>query len=333
MATNLRKALVVGIDYYADPKVQDLYGCVRDAYEVKNALDTHADGSINFDVFLLTASGAKDAVDRGKLRDNVVKLFRDDNDMALLYLAGHGYIEKAGGYLCTSECKRGDDGLSLAEVLQYANTSKARNRIVILDSCHSGIAGASAIAQQYAELSDGMTILTASTEEQYSHEKSGSGVFTTLLVDALSGSAANLVGDVTPGSVYAHIDQSLGPWDDQRPVFKTNVKSFVSLRKVQPPIELTMLKRITEFFPEPGYQFPLDPTFEPEPTGRPEGAPPPNPENTKKFEVLQKYNRVNLVVPVGASKPNMWHAAIESKACKLTVVGEHYRKLVLSKKI
>jgi len=41
-------------------------------------------------------------------------------------------------------------------------------------------------------------------------------------VDALGGAAANLVGDVTPGSVYAHIDQSLGPWA-QRPVFKTNV--------------------------------------------------------------------------------------------------------------
>ena len=40
----------------------------------------------------------------------------------------------------------------------------------------------------------------------------GAGVFTTLFVDALGGAAANLIGDVTPGSVYAHIDQSLGPW-------------------------------------------------------------------------------------------------------------------------
>ena len=45
------------------------------------------------------------------------------------------------------------------------------------------------------------------------------------------------VGDITPGSVYAHIDQSLGPWA-QRPVFKTNVKTFVSLRKTEPPIAL-----------------------------------------------------------------------------------------------
>ena len=98
-------------------------------------------------------------------------------------------------------------------------------------------------------------------------------MFTTLFVDALNGAAGNLVGDVTPGSVYAHIDQSLGPWA-QRPVFKTNVTRFVSLRKVDPPIPLSDLKRLTEFFPTKGFQFNLDPSFEPEAAGRPEGAPP-----------------------------------------------------------
>jgi hypothetical protein len=176
-----------------------------------------------------------------------------------------------------------------------------------------------------AALTEGMTILTASTKDQYASEENGSGVFTTLFVDALSGTAGNLVGDVTPGSVYAHIDQSLGAWK-QRPVFKTNVKNFVSLRKVQPPISLAHLQRLTEFFPQSGFEFKLDPTFEPELTGRPAGTPPPNPENTARFAVLQKYNRVNLVLPVDA--PHMWHAATESKSCKLTVLGEHYRRLV-----
>ena len=121
------------------------------------------------------------------------------------------------------------------------------------------------------------------------------------------------------------IVESLGAWD-QRPVFKTNVKSFVSLRKVQPPIDPAELRRITEFFPEPGSKYPLNPSFEPEMKGRGLGMPAPNPENTQKFAVLQKYNRVNLVVPVDA--PHMWHAAMESKSCKLTVLGEHYRRLV-----
>ena len=56
------------------------------------------------------------------------------------------------------------------------------------------------------------------------------------------------------------------------------------------------------------------------------GMPPPEPEKTRIFAILQKYNRLNLVVPVDA--PHMWHAAMEGKSCKLTALGEHYRRLV-----
>jgi hypothetical protein len=259
------------------------------------------------------------------LKDYIAELFKDDSDIALFYFAGHGHIEATGGYLLASDSARGDEGVSLADVLIFANDSKAKNKIIVLDSCHSGIAGTPPSAGQNAVLSEGLTILTASTKEQYATEQNGRGLFTILFVDALSGAAANLVGDVSPGGVYAYIDQSLGAWE-QRPVFKTNVKTFVSLRKVQPPIALADLQQITEFFPEPGIQYPLDPSFEPELKGRSPGMPHPNPENTRKFAVLQKYNRVNLVVPVDA--PHMWHAAMESKSCKLTVLGEHYRRLV-----
>lgn len=246
-----------------------------------------------------------------------------DTEIALFYFAGHGHVETTGGYLCSSECQRGDDGLPLAEVVTLANFSKARNKIIILDSCHSGIIAANPVSPQLSELSDGMTILTASTAEQYATEENGTGVFTSLLVDALNGAAANLVGDISPGAAYAHIDQSLGPWD-QRPIFKTNVKTFVSLRKVQPPIALTDIQRLTELFPVPGFNFPLDPTYEPE-------GPAPDPGKTRLFAILQKYSRVNLVVPVDA--PHMYHAAMGSKSCRLTVLGEHYRRLVERKLI
>ncbi len=327
----MRKALVVGIDYYA--QVSCLHGCVNDAHAVKTVLDRHSDGTVNFGVKLLVGTGASESVTRGMLKDNVEELFDGDGEVALFYFAGHGHIETTGGYLCASDCSRGDDGLAVVEVLTLANSSRARNKVIVLDSCHSGVAGnRPAPTGQIAELTEGLTILTASTEDQYATEANSSGVFTTLFVDALSGAAGNLVGDVTPGSVYAHIDQSLGPWE-QRPVFKTNVKSFVSLRKVQPPINLSDLQRIVEFFPTPGFEFKLDPTFEPErsPGDSERGWPDPNAKNSADFAVLQKYNRVNLVVPVDA--PHMWHAAINSKSCKLTVLGEHYRRLVAQGRI
>lgn len=319
----MRKALVVGINYYAH--VVGLYGCVDDAHAVKAILERHGDGSVNFGMRLISGTGPTDAVTRAQLKDAIEELFTGDSDIALFYFAGHGHIEAAGGYICASDVRRGDDGVSLSEVLALANQSSAKNKIIVLDSCHSGIAGTPPSPNQQAVLSEGLTILTASTAEQYATEQDGSGVFTTLFVDALSGAACNLVGDISPGGVYAHVDQSLGPWD-QRPVFKTNVRSFVSLRKVPPPIALADLRRITEFFPSPGSQFALDPSFEPELQGRRAGMPAPDPERTRKFAVLQKFVRVNLVVPVDA--PHMWHAAMESKACKLTVLGEHYRRLV-----
>ena len=320
----MRKALIVGINYYQHGS--SLFGCVDDAYSVKSVLERHGDGSINFpEPKFLTGTGPTDIVSRDQLRTSIQELFADDSDIALFFFAGHGHIESAGGYILASDSQAGHDGVSLSEVLVWANDSKAKNKIIILDSCHSGIAGTPPGSSQHANLAEGMTILTASTKDQYATEQNGSGVFTTLLVDALSGAASNLLGDITPGGVYSHVDQSLGPWQ-QRPVFKTNVKSFVSLRKVTPPISLTDLREISKLFPVSGYVFPLDPSFEPRNEGRTATMPPADPENNRRFAILQQYNRLNLVVPVEAS--HMWDAAMKSKSCKLTVLGEHYRRLV-----
>jgi len=324
----MRKGLIVGVDYYEH--VLPLHGCVNDAHAVKSVLDRNSDGTVNFDTKLLTGTGPSHMVTRKELKKNIQELFTGDCETALFYFAGHGHIETTGGYIIASDATSGDEGMPLIDVITYANQSPAQNRIIILDSCHSGFAGTSLSAPTNAELKEGTTILTASTAEQYASEEDGAGVFTTLFVDALNGAAGNLVGDVTPGSVYAHIDQSLGSWD-QRPVFKTNVKSFVSLRKVQSPIALSELQLIAAFFPFAGYEFQLDPTFEPERSGNDDSIPPPNPVNTAKFAILQKYNRVGLIVPVDA--PHMWHAAMGNKSCKLTVLGEHYRRLVERKRI
>lgn len=326
----MRKALIVGIDHY--DHIGSLSGCVNDAHSVKSVLERHADGTVNFATpKLLTGNSAVDRVERADLKDSVRELFKDDSDIALLYFAGHGYIEDTGGFLCGTECKSGDDGLSLAEVMSLARGSPAKNKIIILDSCHSGIAGERPETQAIAEIKEGMTILTASAANQYAMEVpgGGAGVFTNLFVDALGGAAANLIGDVTPGSVYAHIDQSLGPWGGQRPMFKTNVKTFVSLRKATPPIPIVDLQALATHFPRADYDFPLDPAYEPERSEEQKAdpaIPPPDPQKTAVFAVLQKYVKVNLVRPVGET--HMWHAAMNKKSCELTVLGEHYRKLV-----
>jgi len=317
----MRKALIVGIDFYRS--VGALYGCVRDAHLVNSVLEVHGDGTRNFDTVLLTGTSSDSPVDRTNLRRKIKELFADKVDVALLYFAGHGVLAPEGGFLRTSDSEEDDQGIPLAEILGIVNASPAINKLVILDCCHSGAMGSSADLNAKALLSEGVTILTASGADQYSKEDDGTGVFTSLFADALGGGAANLLGNITPGSVYAHIDQSLGAWQ-QRPLFKTNVSQFISLREVNPPIGREDLRSLSLFFPVKGEVYSLDPSFEPESAH-------PDPEKVAKFRILQRLNRVNLVIPV--DEDHMYFAAINSKSCKLTVLGEHYWNLVSSGRI
>jgi hypothetical protein len=282
----MRKALVIGIDYYSD--LTPLSGCVADAVAVGKMLGRNADNTVNFlTPKIVLARDVSSAFKRRELKDSVEALFADKSEVALLYFAGHGFIDATGGFLCSSDCKDGDDGLPIADIMQFARKSNATNKVIILDSCHAGIAGSKTVGAA-ADIGTGMTILTASTAEQYAFEggNGAPGVFTNLLVNALGGAAANLVGDVTPGSAYAHIDQSLGSWGGQRPVFKTNVESFVSLRRAKPPIAHGELVQLATHFPQPNFRLALDPSFEPERSpdllNNP-NIPLPNPVNTKIF--------------------------------------------------
>ena len=96
----MRKALCVGIDSYE--KINNLYGCVNDASLVKKALERNGDGSLNFNVRIRTAISEKSYITRAILKDEIESLFKSEVEVAVLYYSGHGAIDEAGGYLCTS---------------------------------------------------------------------------------------------------------------------------------------------------------------------------------------------------------------------------------------
>src|SRR5260370_14979548 len=147
-------------------------------------------------------------------------------------------------------------------ILNLANLSKAQDKIIILDCCHSGAFAAPTITgSNVAQLSEGLSVLTASRDSESALEINGSGVFTALVVSALQGGAADLRGHITPGSIYAYVDQALGPWD-QRPIFKTNVTRFTSLRTITPPVPHATLRKLTDYFIAPQHAHKLHPQSE-----------------------------------------------------------------------
>lgn len=318
----MKKALCVGIDYYK--YIECLSGCVNDANSVKTALERNEDGTLNFEVKSMCAADETSCIKRGELRDAIENLFRSESEIALLYYSGHGSFDTLGGYLCTSEIERSDDGLSLNDIMGFAAQSKAQNKIIILDSCFSGAIANPIEMPNYSILHKGTTVLAACGASEYASEKNGHGIFTSLLVEALCGGAMNVLGEVSPGSIYSYIDRSFGAWDEQRPIFKANINSFVSLRRNLPPISIAELRRITEIFNTQEDEYPLDPTYEPD--KHEADMQEINKEHEEIFKILQKYVKLNLVVPVG--EEHMYYAAINHKSCKLTAQGQHYWNLV-----
>ncbi len=313
----MRKALIVGINDYPN---SPLRGCVNDALAMKGVLETHADGSPNFGIKLITSPS--DTITRVTLRASIEALFKGDSDIALLYFSGHGLIKSTGGYLVTQDAKKYDEGVSMDDVLNLANQSPAKNKIIFLDCCHSGALGTPTLSGSHtAQLSEGLSILTASRDSESALEINGEGVFTALVGDALRGGAADLRGHITPGSIYAYVDQALGAWD-QRPIFKTNVTRFTSLRMIPPPVPHATLRKIIEYFPTPQDTHALDPSYE-------FTDPSHDDDKVTIMKDLQKFVNVGLVIPV--DEEHMYFAAMNSKSCRLTALGFQYWRLVTEK--
>lgn len=173
----------------------------------------------------------------------------------MFYFSGHGSIAaEGGGSLVSEDCKDGEIvGISMMSLIKLANNSKARNKIIVLDTCYSGFVGSHQSKPELSFLGDGVTIMTASSREQTSIERYDlrHGLFTNLFLQALQGSAASIAGEVTPGAIYSFIDKSLGNLE-QRPVFKTNTSSFISLRQTSPTVQKSTLRKLKNIF-NPNY--------------------------------------------------------------------------------
>lgn len=316
----MKKALIVGLNDYPNSKLE---WCDNDAIAMKELIESNGDGSPNFDVVSII-----DSCTKNNLKAAIGKLFVDDADIALLYFSGHG-TDIDGGYLCTTDFSESDYGVRMTDVLEMANKSHCKNKIIILDCCFAAKMGETILLNNNSVLGEGVTIIAASQSWQTSAENGAiqHGVFTELLIQGLKGGAADIGGNITPASLYSFVDQSLGAWQ-QRPVFKTNISRFLPLRTIQAKVPKNILRKLSTYFENPTDEFKLDPSYEY--TNAPEIEhkviePYADTEHVSVLKELQLFESVGLIEPVGTE--HMYFAAMEDKSCKLTALGLHYWKL------
>jgi len=210
------------------------------------------------------------------------------------------------------------------EVLRTANAARVKEVVILLDCCYSGVFGnMSAIDNSKSLLREGLSILTASRGDQLSLEAGGGGVFTSLVIDAMEGGAADVLGSVTAPAIYAFVEAALGAWD-QRPLFKCHMSRLLPLRRCTAPIDPNILRSLPLLFPLPAEDFSLDPSFEPTLETH-------DPKNAELLEQLIALNRVHMVIPVGAN--HLYDAVMGSTGCRLTPSGRYYWRLARDKRI
>jgi uncharacterized caspase-like protein len=194
-----RRALIVGINTYGG--ANNLNACAADAKAIAQVFSRHKDGKKNFDcIVLLDQMTDGSPITRPKLRASLEELFNFNGEI-LLYFSGHGFLNKTGGLLCTSDASKNDWGISMQEVVDLAIKSSAHHILLILDCCHSGDIANPAMmnvgTNPLAVLRENMTVIAASRATEGAIEAGGHGLFTGALLDALEGGAADHMGFVT----------------------------------------------------------------------------------------------------------------------------------------
>lgn len=309
-----KRALIIGIDHYP---TAPLKGCITDASNMADLLAENGDGTANFECRTLLSSA--EIITRDKMEENISKLFASPADAAVFYFSGHGTQNLLGGYLVSQDAKKASHGYSFHDLLRSANLSPVKEITIILDCCYSGAMGENDdLEGNVAQLREGISILSACRQNESAIEKQTGGIFTSIIVNALLGEAADLTGNVTISGIYYQTDTLLSSWD-QRPLFKAYLSQMAVLRRVKPRVKMNTLKRLNEFFPSPDSSFALDKSFEPTEEGH---------DETKAaiFATLQKFRAVNLVEP--CTYDHLYYEALNMGSCRLTQLGKYYWRMI-----
>ena len=329
-----RRALLVGIDNYAN--VSSLTGCVADAEALGDLLQQHEDGTPNYNCkYLLGNSQTGQQIPRPLLRSALRDLFDYSGDV-LLYFSGHGAFIDRGGYLATSDAQLDDLGIPVDEVLVLANKSAARDIILILDCCHSGAIGNPAIINTqssgtpFAIIRENLTIIAASRSDEVSIEAGGHGLFTSAVLDALCGGAADPMGYVTAPAIYSYAERRFGAWD-QRPVYKSHTTGVTIVRECAPLIDRLKLRELIELFPSQEFKLQLDPEHEPEDEYGNMHAPI-NESKLRVARILKEYRNAGLIKSSVPGEQLFWTARF-NHTVELTPRGREYWWLAYHKKI
>jgi uncharacterized caspase-like protein len=217
-----RVALIVGVQDYGDPELQGLRYPEADAKGLYQVLHRQDVGGFDDAVVLVGKQNTTKRAIQEAIAWATAELQRDDT--FLLYFSGHGtlsfdLVDGSQLFFLPSDARLAEPektGISVAWLEEVVSSLPSRRRVLILDTCHNGRSGKSAVNSSTAQLlgamrgqppeprglhdvSESEARLYAAQYYQPALEDAnlGNGVYTHFLIEALTGarSDADLDGD------------------------------------------------------------------------------------------------------------------------------------------
>jgi tetratricopeptide (TPR) repeat protein len=194
-------AVVIGISRYQNlPESQQLAFAERDAQSMYTILISPEGGGYKAEnVHVLAGKNATLASLRREIDTWLPSVAKED-DRVLIYFAGHGFIHEGKGYLAPydfNKDKIAATGYPMDDLgAIIGGKIKAKSKILMTDSCHSGAItpeDSAKLNRTLVSLNRSLFSLTASRDREQSFESAdlggGHGVFTYYVVKGMEGEA------------------------------------------------------------------------------------------------------------------------------------------------
>lgn len=224
------KALIVGVSDYTLIEENNLPFCRNDITIMQNALENGL--KVESDNLIICGKNAVvTASDFINALNNLAQIATVD-DTVIFYFSGHGTTQISNHYLVFS-----DKIISTKEIIEFIEKIKAKNKIIILDSCMSGnfaIDGTATfnIGETVDEFAGkGYAVLASSNAEQYSypHPDKRVSLFTSFLCEALEDKHIIRNGKKSLYDINRLVSLYLEIWNkrnqskQQQPIFRANI--------------------------------------------------------------------------------------------------------------
>jgi hypothetical protein len=243
---------LVGVSKYED-KSLDLPLCKNDLIELKKALIK----GLNVDKKNIVICGTNGIVTKNQLIQTMEKIIKSSSsgDTIILYFTGHG----GKGCLCLS-----DGRISTQKLINLLDKIRVKNKIIILDSCHSGDFSITTremdIVQNVNDFAGhGCAVLASCGSEESSgfNNQKRISLYTGFLCEALTSQFLIKRGKKSLEDINFAVFQYAEAWNRkrecekhiQRPIFRSNIGGtiFFEVAEYNPYIVATVYEETEKY--------------------------------------------------------------------------------------